>query len=412
VKGRALRRRRQRGALPLAARPTTTGLSPRQAHSSLVLAYACCKPDGMDLDRDDEDDVDRGVELPTDPVSAAALNAAAPSWMPWQSLALYGRWWQLETWLRDLVYVELRARHGAKWADLVKAAIGRQNQDAAFSHMTGVDNENPLAYLDYSQILEIIDKNWELFSFALLEKRSWDGRQEEMKRIRHRIGHVRRPHNDDLNRIEQTLRDLELGAFQACASYNRQSTPDPDDVNPVVKGWIKGEHLDADRLIDHADRQYDTRLSLRASMRPWGEWKDSLSDSTGLLWHATFYIGGRGGIDPRKLWREVIPIRSLIVHLLVDPSEASFTFSGADDPSKVADAIGTAFDSVLYASRYGSPGFRLVDPFDDKETEAWVRGAQRIDFRVLSRSLWNVVDDTTVPITVFGSGGGVLEGDY
>jgi hypothetical protein len=34
-------------------------------------------------------------------------------------------------------------------------------------------------------------------------------------RIRHRIGHVRRPHDDDLNRVEQALRDLEHGAFVA-----------------------------------------------------------------------------------------------------------------------------------------------------------------------------------------------------
>ncbi|MEQ0560851.1 Swt1 family HEPN domain-containing protein [Amycolatopsis sp. NEAU-NG30] len=370
------------------------------------------EPDGMELDQDGEDDVSRGVELPTDPESAAALNASAPTWMPWRSLALYGRWWQLETWLRDLVYVELRARHGAKWADLVKTAIGRQSQDAAFSHMAGVDNENPLAYLDYSQILEVVDGSWELFSYALLEKRSWVGRQEELKRIRHRIGHVRRPHNDDLNRIEQTLRDLELGAFRSCASYNRQSVPDPDDNNPVVKGWIRGDHVDADRLIGHAEQQYDTRFSLRVSQRPWGEWKGSLDDSTGLLWHATFYVRGRGGIDPRKLWAEVGSIRHLIVHLLVDPSEASFTFSGADDAAEVADAIGKAFDSVLYASRYGSRSFQISDPFNNKETEAWTRRAQRIDFRVLSGSLWNTVDDTTLPITIFSSGGGVSETDY
>ncbi|MEU4523119.1 Swt1 family HEPN domain-containing protein [Amycolatopsis sp. NPDC024027] len=365
----------------------------------------------MDLERVGEDDVSRGVELPTDPASAVALNAAAPSWMPWRSLALYGRWWQLEGWLRDLVYVELRARHGEKWGDSVKAAIGRQSQDAAFSHMTGVDNENPLAYLDYSQLLEVIERNWDLFSYALLEKRSWNGRQEELKRIRHRIGHVRRPHSDDLNRIEQTLRDLELGAFRACASYNRQAIPDSDDANLVVKGWMRGEHRDADRLLDHAYRQYDTRFSLHVSKRPWGEWRSSLEESSGLLWHAEFYVGGSGVIDPRRLWSEVAPIRPLIVHLLIEPSVASFTFSGADDSSKISDAVGRAFDSVLYASRFGSPGFQLDDPFDNKEREVWVQKAQRLDFRVLSQSLWSVVEDATVPISIFQSGGGVFVAD-
>jgi hypothetical protein len=31
--------------------------------------------------------------------------------------ALYARWWQLETWLRELAYVELRALLGTRWVE-------------------------------------------------------------------------------------------------------------------------------------------------------------------------------------------------------------------------------------------------------------------------------------------------------
>lgn len=77
-----------------------------------------------------------------------ALEATAGHWLPAESLALYARWWQLETWLRQLAYVELRARDGRQWDQAVLAASGRQSQDAQFRHMASTDTENPLAYLD------------------------------------------------------------------------------------------------------------------------------------------------------------------------------------------------------------------------------------------------------------------------
>ncbi len=155
-------------------------------------------------------------------------------------MALYARWWQLESWLRELVYVELRARHGRQWDDVVRAASGRQSQDATYAHMQGPDAPNPLAYLDYSQIVSLIDENWDAFDYALLTKTAWDGGQEELKRIRHRRGHMRRPHPDDLGRLEQTLRDLERGTFIALASYNDCETPHPDEhSDAVTRGWCK-----------------------------------------------------------------------------------------------------------------------------------------------------------------------------
>src|SRR3712207_5206205 len=44
--------------------------------------------------------------------------------LPARSVALYARWWQLETWLRELIYVELRALYGSTWDNAVKVATG------------------------------------------------------------------------------------------------------------------------------------------------------------------------------------------------------------------------------------------------------------------------------------------------
>lgn len=334
--------------------------------------------------------------------TAAVLETVIPHHMPPEPLAIFARWWQFETWLRDVAYLELRSRYGIAWNEKVAQAVGRQRQDAVFTHMPGADNENPIAYLDYSQLVSIIDEHRDLFDYVLFEPKSWQGRQEELKRIRHRIGHMRRPHADDLARLEQTLRDLERGAFIACASYNRQATPDPaHHSDAMTLGWVKQEHPTAARLIDHADRQYGTRLMVSTSRRPWASSGGSLEARPGLLWHAHFYVRDRT-IDMQTLWRELRSVWPSLVHVLSnDPGQVELTFSAVDGGAVIADAIGYAFDALLFSIK------RRPFPETDEEWEAWRRRTSTIDYRVLVDSSWSIVDDSTLPISMFGAGGGV-----
>src|SRR5467141_404559 len=144
--------------------------------------------------------------------------------MPPSAAALYSRWWQLETWLRSLVYVELRAAYGPQWASrLPPPSEDRRLKDEEFRYMATPDAQARLAYADVSHLFNIIKDDWPLFEDALLKKEVWAGRTVELSNIRNRIGHCRRPHVDDLSRLEQTLRDLEGGTFRAAAAFNRQS---------------------------------------------------------------------------------------------------------------------------------------------------------------------------------------------
>ena len=135
--------------------------------------------------------------------------------------------------------------------------------------VAGVDNLNPLAYMDYSQLLEIIAHA--LGSLCLRSAHaSGVGRQAgPPQQIRHRIGHLRRPHPDDLYRLEHPLRDLERGAFVAYASYNDRDTPEASEPGTVVDGWVQGHHPTARRLITPPNAQYETHLVLETSRRPW-----------------------------------------------------------------------------------------------------------------------------------------------
>lgn len=206
---------------------------------------------------------------------------------------------------------------------------------------------------------------------------------------------MRRPHPDDLGRLEQTLRDLERGTFLALASYNDRREPGSDQAGPVADGWVRGQHPTAVRLLNHAYRQYDTRLLVRTSRRPWAQ----APGLEGVLWHADFLMRDRS-LDPARLWHDsgLRTVRPLLVHMLTDhPGHVGFTFAAADDPVAVSDAIGAAFDAVLTVSRHGP----------SLPWRTWERRARTADHRILAGTGWNIVDEFTVPISAFGSGGGV-----
>jgi hypothetical protein len=334
-------------------------------------------------------------ETPPDAEAENAIDSALrSSGLTSGALALYSRWWQLETWLRELAYLELLTKYGSGWFKTVSDSTWRQDVDATYTHMTGPDNENPLAYLDYSKLLELIESNWPLFSNILMEKKSWEGRQTELQRIRHRVAHLRRSHADDLGRIELTLRDLERGAFIAVSEYNNRWVPPHDANNPIVTGWIDGKHEVAKRLIDHADSQYDTRILLRRSIRPWAAITEP-NDQAGVLWHVDFLSGGRT-INVERFWDDLVnsPVNELLVWADFDSWKIGLTFSDADDRAEIADAIGIAFDGVLMSRGLLTP-------------DEWrLRGSQYsgLDHRIHVETVWNVLDDTIVPISVFASG--------
>jgi hypothetical protein len=342
-----------------------------------------------------------------DRAAETAIDAVVPWHMPARSLALYARWWQLENWLRQLAYTELRAAHGISWVTHVKTAAGRsagrQAIDSRYVHMASVDGDNPIAYLDYKELCRLITSNWELFDCALFDKESWEARQSELLQIRHRIGHMRRPHEDDLNRIEQILRDLERGTFITLASYNRRYVPDPrKNSDPITVAWIREEDSTAKDLINHAARQYEIQTEIEVSRRPWAEWQDNLACARGILWHVQFRARDRA-IDIRSLWYSsyIKSIRPLIVHMLSGhPGQVEFTFSAVDDPRQISDAIEQTLKGVLRASAVD----RSSD-HDERRAE-WSRGRD-IDFRVLMETGWNIVDVTTLPITNFNAGGSV-----
>jgi hypothetical protein len=339
--------------------------------------------------------------------SFVRLDRLVRNGVPADALAFYGRWWQLETWLREVVYLELRASFGREWEQrhLGVRAPGLAERDQINAYMASVDADDVLAYLDVFDLFSLIDKYWGLFEPSLLPHPRWRGLVDALRPLRNRIAHCRRPHPDDVDRIEQALRDLERGARCFYGAYVRTYGTGRYPKDPVVQGWVDGKHPDARRLLEHADRQYDVRFRLACSVRPWGELAEgeTLSGTSGALWHATWSIG-TGEVDPAKLWAALAGYRharELLVHVLLSsPWEAEVTFAAVDDPTAVADAIGNCFDALLMYGRRASGPPNLDDA--DEAYKRWRREGEKLPGRVRVGELLSEFDPDA-PYTIFAA---------
>ncbi|WP_198345464.1 Swt1 family HEPN domain-containing protein [Burkholderia ubonensis] len=342
---------------------------------------------------------DSGWEKLPDQVQRALSAGWNSSAMPAAASALYSRWWQLETWLRSLVYVELRSAKGAAWADgLPSNSASRQQQDDAYRYMQTPDAQDQLAYLDAGPLLQLTHDQWPLFGSYLPAQKIWAGQIEELKAIRNRIGHCRRPHSDDLDRLEQTLRDLEGGAIRATSSFNDQSRPNEAWSDILVRDWVHGAHSEA-HLIEHARRQYDTNFSLEYSSRPWAERltpnEGQLGCRTGYVWHARWYFRGGRFFDLARFWRDIAIHKDLIMLVCADSaSSLQVSFPALEDPQQLSDTIGRCFDAALT---------NLGRQLCEDDSVEWARRYANVDPRVHAGTPWAAMDPAWEECSLFSA---------
>ena len=283
-----------------------------------------------------------------------SLEATWDCGVPGEASALHGRCWQLETWLRTLAYVELRARFAGGWLkEVSERAQAHARAEAQLTHMESPDSNLILSYLDVTALYELINAHWELFRDSLLDAEVWQGRVRELKQIRHRIAHFRRPHADDLPRIAQTLRDLDRPAVRAVQAYRTRYSCPPEFDDPLVVAWMRDDHHLA-HLKDHALRRYDADVRITFSRRPWAKLiseVDTITGEPGYLWHVEFSMH-RMGVSPRKLWEnsylDLSQARDHLVFLTLDgPSNADFAFPAASEPGSLANDISNCIQAIL-----------------------------------------------------------------
>ena len=99
--------------------------------------------------------------------------------VPEQSLRTYARLWQFETWLRRMVYVELRALSGDHWAQSIPVDPRPFNADKRLSHMP-TREFNSLSYSQLSQLLGVIEKHWDCFQAYFPPQDLWKAKIAEI----------------------------------------------------------------------------------------------------------------------------------------------------------------------------------------------------------------------------------------
>jgi hypothetical protein len=154
-------------------------------------------------------------------------------------LETYARLWQFETWLRRLVYVQLRALDGDAWQTKINAANGEKPKasDKRLTHMPTAE-DGVLSFVQLSELKRVVSDQWPLFESYLPPKTIWDAKLEEVLAIRHRVAHFRSLHRDDLARMTQFLRDIDAGFWRFCTSYNNPRPVLPQSGEPVVEHFL------------------------------------------------------------------------------------------------------------------------------------------------------------------------------
>lgn len=300
------------------------------------------------------------------------------------------------------MYVELRSAYGADWLEVLgRNTIRRAEAELAFVHMSSTDANLVITHLDVSSLLDLIRDEWQLFERSLIDRHAWEGRVRELRQVRHRMAHCRRPHSDDLSRIEQMLLDLEKGALRALSSYNAYRDPHPKLDDPMVAYWVRGEHPEVS-LMEHAEQSYDIAVRIAYTQRPWANplaQGGSVTGTPGYLWHVIFYLRRRG-LLPSRLWRDsYLDLTGARSHLVSvshsGPSHVSFAFPATDPAKSIANDVGACLHAVLSGSQpFGGTG-------DYERFEARMKGD--VDPRVQIDTPWTIVDESTTPITIFSA---------
>jgi hypothetical protein len=285
------------------------------------------------------------------------LVRATDNGAPVDVLGVTARWWQLETYLRLLVYIQLRGRFGAEWLPpLTNQPVKRVERAKTTRYMASADDTYPLAHVDVGGLFELILERWEECSHGIgLPADVWRGRTAEIVPIRHRMAHCRRPHADDAVRIEQLLRDLEPAANLALRQYVRWWEPSPELEDPIIDDWVRLRHPVAQRLVEHGARNKGIIFDLMTARLPWADKAERITGTPGWFWVMHVVLRERQiYIDDYWSQQAVQAQLPMAGHIIQSsPWSIAVTVPAVGDPAAISDAIAGFFEAVFRSATQG-----------------------------------------------------------
>ena len=281
-------------------------------------------------------------------------------------LETYARLWQFETWMRRLVYVQLRALDGDAWESKIKTQRAKASKanDKRLTHMP-TPEDDVLSFAQLSDLINVIAEHRQYFEAYLPPKTIWDAKLEEVMAIRHRVAHFRTLHRDDLARVKQFLRDIDHGLWRFCTGYNHHHSVLPQSGDPVVAHFLP---MDPFPWTEVGDKQWArlgsadpaARLSVTVEVlaMPWATWATPIAGKAGLLYDVSIHARGQRSIDYRQFMRETKRLHARVVHLCLDSAASSLrvTIPACLGEDAVKGLIQRFCDAVLNAMRASSGG--------------------------------------------------------
>jgi hypothetical protein len=297
-------------------------------------------------------------------------------------LRLFCRFHQLETWFRELVYVEMKAYYGAEWWKECQAALKRSKaggispeksllRDGRHPHMATPESD-PLWFLSFDSLLRLLfdQKLWKLFSPYLTTKQLVRAKFAELMPIRNRIAHCRALHQDDLARVEHVMRDFDQGFWRFVTSYNAHRTfvvkkddPDLDSVFKFVRyGLQTSRHSYA-----------DVSFVLRPSAKLRGP---RIAGKKGVLYKAHFIAQHPLRFETEDILRASAHEHPDIVHIAVDSLEQRLGVSipavlGTDRILRIINRFDHLCRNSTTPFRHASPDFDEPKKSRRRKKSSW-----------------------------------------
>lgn len=245
-----------------------------------------------------------------------------------RALILYARLWQLEKWLREMVYVELKANKGRNWFSFKKTEH-TYDADKAFTHIPTAD-DNPLSFTTFPELIKLIQKNWDLLSGYFPPKNVWEVKLDEIIHIRNRIAHFRRGHADDIERLLQLMRDIDNGFWKFCTDYNDVQPIHPPEKDEVAKKYAELDPFSFKEVAPNewakvgiAPQGLRYILSINLARRRWAEVSPRIDGAPGYIYNVNIHLRENRQFDYSKFLISSSKFKADIIHIFLD------TFSNA-----------------------------------------------------------------------------------
>lgn len=290
--------------------------------------------------------------------------------VPKHALETYGRLWQLETWLRRMVYVELRALLGDNWAQVLPPLARSFEADKALRHMPTPEMD-ALSYSTISKLTEAIGKHWNCFECYFPPKDLLDAKLKEVFQIRNRVAHFRLGHADDYPRVLQFLRDIDLGFWNFCTSYNNAQPILPQTRDKVTEHLLHLDPLPWGEIkprewarVGFVDKSIVVGVTVNVQCRPWAIWKHPVDAEPGFLYDVTLNAQDGRVFDYKKLLGDTQRVHAHLVHILLDSFENSLrlTIPAVLGSAKVIEVVEQVLKVAQYTvARHRNPTSRTAD---------------------------------------------------